>query len=137
MNGKYVVRCIRESDNKVYTAKIRFDSFREEGSYTYFMDNASDFETIIPTRLIVEILFIEDYRTSKKLSLPSEVEINYLGSMKWEEAKDQLKTADFVYNNTDLKNRFLYKFFIKPLAKRYEDGERTDDLYNKIMEIEM
>lgn len=137
MNGKYVVRCIRESDNRVYTVKIRFDSFREEGNYTYFMDNASDFETIIPTRLIVDIHFIEDYRMSKKLSLASEVNINYLGATEWEEAKDQLKTADFVYNNTDLKNRFLYKFFIKPLVKRYEAGERTDELYNKIMKIEM
>lgn len=56
---------------------------------------------------------------------------------RWIDAEDQLKTADFVYNNTDIRDKVVFKYLIKPLIKRYESGERTSELYEKIMSIKM
>lgn len=143
MGKKYEVCCyVGSGENRKALIMIqRFDSFREEGSYTHFTYGENELETIIPTKLICKITLVDHNELEEDNVYTDEDRLNiwtYINQKEqWDEVEDQLKTADFVYNNTDLKNRFLYKFFIKPLVKRYEAGERTDDLYNKIMKIEM
>ncbi|WP_214771382.1 hypothetical protein [Exiguobacterium sp. s133] len=55
----------------------------------------------------------------------------------WVEVADQLKTAEFVYSNGNIRDKLIFKFKVRPLALRYESGERTKDLYEKVMNIKM
>lgn len=54
----------------------------------------------------------------------------------WEEAKKHLDEVKQVYNVIGTAGFLALQFTINSLLFRYEKGERTQDLYDSIMELE-
>jgi len=56
-------------------------------------------------------------------------------TMDWGKAKRHLQTAERAYHEIGFSGAFALAFVIKPCLIRFERGERTQELYDEIMEI--
>lgn len=56
--------------------------------------------------------------------------------MDWESAKNYLHTMIAEYASIGAAGRFGLTYTLLPLKKRYENGERTKELYDEIMGCE-
>lgn len=56
--------------------------------------------------------------------------------MNWEEAKTHLFTMKEAYEEIGWSGSFGLSMTINPLVKRFESGERTEELYEDIMDVE-
>ena len=54
----------------------------------------------------------------------------------WNEAKEHLYYIKSAYEEIGWTGTFAIALTINPLIERFEAGERTNDLYDKIMELE-
>jgi len=55
--------------------------------------------------------------------------------MDWKEAEKHLEAAESAYASIGSAGYFALSFVIRPLRDRFNRGERTEELYNEIMEI--
>jgi len=53
----------------------------------------------------------------------------------WEKARDYLSRCEEAYTAIGSAGSFAMNFVITPLRDRLNSGERTEQLYNEIMEI--
>lgn len=56
-------------------------------------------------------------------------------TMDWTQAENHLQTAERAYHEIGFAGTFALAFVIKPCRIRFDRGERTQDLYDEIMEI--
>ena len=56
--------------------------------------------------------------------------------MNWEKAEEYLTEIRLEYTKIGKMGIPALNLFINPLLIRFENGERTQDLYNRIMELE-
>jgi hypothetical protein len=56
--------------------------------------------------------------------------------MDWEEAEQWLYDVQKLYKQLGYKGSFDLVISVNPLIKRYENGERTQELYDDIMSLE-
>lgn len=54
----------------------------------------------------------------------------------WGMAEGHLYDTKIAYESIGFKGSFALALTINPLAKRYESGERTIELYNEILELQ-
>ena len=54
----------------------------------------------------------------------------------WEMAEGHLYDTKIAYESIGFEGSFALALTINPLAKRYESGERTIELYNEILELQ-
>jgi hypothetical protein len=62
------------------------------------------------------------------------------GNMKvldWEIAEEHLKEAEEAYTEIGSVGYFALTYIIRPLRDRFNSGERTEELYNLIMDISL
>jgi hypothetical protein len=57
--------------------------------------------------------------------------------MDWEKAESYLKVCESAYTETGSAGRFALQFTINPLRDRFNKGERTQELFDEIMEISL
>jgi len=57
--------------------------------------------------------------------------------MDWNEAEEYLKTCESVYTEIGTAGFFALKYVIRPLRDRFNMGERTQELYDEIMEVSL
>jgi hypothetical protein len=55
--------------------------------------------------------------------------------MDWGKAEEHLKCCESAYAEIGSAGLFAMRFTINPLRDRFNKGERTQELYNEIMEI--
>lgn len=55
----------------------------------------------------------------------------------WEKAEEYLKECEAVYTEIGSVGKFALSFVINPLRDRFNQGERTVELYDEIMEIKL
>ncbi len=55
----------------------------------------------------------------------------------WEEAENHLKDCKGVYISIGYSGVFVLNLLILPLESRFLSGERSEDLYNSIMDISL
>lgn len=55
----------------------------------------------------------------------------------WSEAEDYLLAVEKAYSEIGSAGYVCLTFTIRPLRDRYNSGERTDDLWNSIMEVSL
>lgn len=56
--------------------------------------------------------------------------------MDWGTAEGHLYDTKIMYESIGWTGSFALSVTINPLAKRYESGERTIELYNEILELQ-
>ena len=56
-------------------------------------------------------------------------------NMNWKEAEEWLYEIREAYIETGFAGSFALTLTINPLVKRFEDGERTQELFDEIMEL--
>ena len=56
--------------------------------------------------------------------------------MDWIKAEKYLKKITEIYSNTGWSGHFALMLTIYPLKKRFDNGERTQELYDEIMGLE-
>jgi hypothetical protein len=57
--------------------------------------------------------------------------------LNWDEAEKCLKTCESAYTEIGSAGMWALRFSIMPLRDRFNKGERTQELYNEIMEIKL
>ena len=57
--------------------------------------------------------------------------------MDWEEVEEYLKTCESAYTEIGSVGLFALAFTITPLRNRFNSGERTQELYDEIMETDL
>lgn len=57
--------------------------------------------------------------------------------MDWDAAEEHLKLCEEVYKAVGGGGYFTINFVIQPLKDRINQGERTEELYNEIMNIKL
>ena len=55
--------------------------------------------------------------------------------MDWQRAESHLKTAERAYGEIGMAGAFAVTLVINPARVHFNDGERTQDLYDEIMDI--
>lgn len=56
--------------------------------------------------------------------------------MNWEKAKDYLQRCEKVYTEIGSNGYWVLNIVVRPLRDRFNEGERSEDLYNAIMNIQ-
>jgi len=54
----------------------------------------------------------------------------------WKKAEENLYNVLNLYKSIGFTGTFALSITINPLVKRFESGERTEELYDEIMELE-
>lgn len=54
----------------------------------------------------------------------------------WKKAEEHLYNVLNLYKSIGFTGTFALSITINPLVKRFESGERTEELYDEIMELE-
>lgn len=57
--------------------------------------------------------------------------------MDWDKAESYLKTAESVYAEAGSTGFFAMAYVIRPLRDRFNCGDRSQDLYDEIMDIKL
>jgi hypothetical protein len=55
----------------------------------------------------------------------------------WDKAEKHLLTVERAYLESGVGGIFALVMFINPLIKRFNSGERSDELYNEILSLEI
>ena len=55
----------------------------------------------------------------------------------WDKAKEHLETAEKAYTEIGSAGYFALNYVIRPLRDRFNSGERTEELYDSIIGIEL
>jgi len=55
----------------------------------------------------------------------------------WDKAEQYLKTCESAYAEIGSAGYFALTYVIRPLRDRFNKGERTEELYNEIMDISL
>jgi hypothetical protein len=55
--------------------------------------------------------------------------------MDWERGENYLILCEKVYTEIGVVGQFCLNYVLKPLRERYDQGERSQELYNEIMEV--
>lgn len=55
----------------------------------------------------------------------------------WAQVEAHLKDAEEIYGQPDIYGQFAIRFVISPLRKRFDAGERTEELAKEIEEINL
>lgn len=55
----------------------------------------------------------------------------------WKEAEEHLKAAEEAYTGIGSAGYFALNIVIRPLRDSFNNGERTEELYNLIMDISL
>lgn len=55
----------------------------------------------------------------------------------WDDAQEHLETCEREYAAIGTPGAFVLTFVLRPLRDRFNKGERTKELYNEIMAVEL
>lgn len=58
-----------------------------------------------------------------------------MNEFKWHLAGIKLEKAEKIYKELGSRGKYILVFKVCPLTKRYRDGERSADLFKKIVEL--
>ncbi len=57
--------------------------------------------------------------------------------MDWNKAEQHLKEAEAAYSEIGSAGYFALAFVIRPVRDRFNEGERTQELYDEILDIKL
>lgn len=60
-----------------------------------------------------------------------------MSELDWNKAEEHLKSAEQAYASIGSPGMFALNYVIRPARGRFNDGERTEELYNEIMDISL
>ena len=55
----------------------------------------------------------------------------------WDKAKEHLETVEKAYTEIGSAGYFALNYVIRPLRDRFNNGERTEEIYNLIRDISL
>jgi hypothetical protein len=60
-----------------------------------------------------------------------------MNQLDWNKAEEYLKTCESAYTEIGPAGGFALNFVVMPLRNRFNGGERTDSLYDEIMDVSL